>query len=545
MPSCPSARADGTAAVAMPKRVRSMTLGIRMLACAALASLAAAAHAGPVVGTDRGAVEGVDQGVTEAFLGVPYAAPPVGPMRWREPGPVVAWEGVRAAHHHAPACQQGLAQPWGPYTAEFVAGAPVSEDCLYLNVWRPEHGARRLPVLMFIHGGAYQGGSGSLPIYDGARLAARGAVVVTINYRVGVLGFLAHPALTAESPLHSSGNYGLLDQIAALRWVQSNIARFGGDPANVTIAGESAGAASVNNLIMMPLAQGLFRQAIAFSGASMAIETPELVEGERRGEALARQLGAASIDALRAVPAETLIDASRVVPVEGGGPPSLRFVPHHDAAVLPLDPADPTQPVASPVPYMTGFNSAEMIDQSVATPDQFTAAVRRRYGQFADRLLALYPHATNDEARQSNELLARDRYMTGLLLWSAARSRASGQRVYAYLYHHPYPVVRGGISWGTFHSSGLPYVFGTIGLGDRAWSPADGAVVRRWQDRVLAFMRRGDPSLPNRRWRPAGDGMTQVMGIGDVDGMHDGVSSAARLEALRAYAASGGSLGLM
>lgn len=515
-----------------------------LIALAAFGLTAGQALAGPVVATTNGALEGVEQERLETFMGIPYAAPPVGPARWREPGPMAPWSGVRQADRPGASCQQGLAQPWGPYSAEFVAGPPVSEDCLYLNLWRPT-GARRLPVLLFIHGGAFQGGAGHLPIYDGGRLAARGAVVITINYRVGVLGFLAHPALTAESPLHSSGNYGLLDQIAALRWVRANVARFGGDPANVTIAGESAGAASVNDLLMSPLASGLFHRAIAFSGASMAIETPNLAEAERRGVALGEQLAATSIDALRAMPAERLIEAARIVPGEGGGPPALRFVPNLDAVVLPHDPAVPTRPVASPVPYMTGFNSAEMIDLSVTTPEQFIAAVRRRYGDFAERLLALYPHETNDQVRQSNELLARDRYMTGLLLWSSARSRASRQRVYAYLYHHPYPPVRGGVSWGTFHSSGLPYVFGTIGIGDRTFGPADAAIVRRWQDRLLAFMRRGDPSLPGRRWPTAREGMTQVMGIGDIDRMRDAVSSPARFEALRDYNVSGGSLGLM
>ncbi len=190
-----------------------------LLACAALL-FANPALAEPVVQAASGALRGKVEGKAEAFLGVPYAAPPVGEARWREPKPVAAWTGERDATRYGATCYQGLAGAWGPYTQEFIAGAPISEDCLTLNVWKPAGTAKGLPVLVFIHGGAFQGGAGSLPIYSGSKLAARGAVVITINYRVGVLGFLAHPELSAESSHKSSGNFSLLDQVAALRWVQ-------------------------------------------------------------------------------------------------------------------------------------------------------------------------------------------------------------------------------------------------------------------------------------------------------------------------------------
>ena len=287
---------------------------MRLPALIAALLCAAPAAADPVAMTTSGALRGVVEGGAEAFLGVPYAAPPVGEGRWRDPQPVQPWRGERDATRYGPACEQGLAGAWGPYTSEFVAGPPVSEDCLTLNLWkpagRPKGKTGRLPVLVFIHGGAFQGGAGSLPIYNGGKLAPRGAVVVTINYRVGVLGFLAHPGLSGESPHGASGNFGLLDQIAALRWVQANAARFGGDPANVTVSGESAGAASVNNLIVSPLARGLFARAISFSGPSMAVAMPTLKDGEANGLALAARLGAASIADLRALPAQRLIDAS-------------------------------------------------------------------------------------------------------------------------------------------------------------------------------------------------------------------------------------------
>ena len=514
------------------------------LATLCIAAIAAPLAAGPRVRVAAGELEGLAAGRVEAFLGVPYAAPPVGDRRWRAPQPVAAWAGLRHAAERGPSCQQAIAGAWGPYSAEFIAAPPVSEDCLTLNLWRPARATGRpLPVLVFIHGGAYQGGSGTMPLYDGAALAARGAVVVTINYRLGVFGFLAHPDLTAEDR-HASGNYGLLDQIAALRWVKAHAARFGGDPQRITVAGESAGAASVNNLLVAPEARGLFQRAISLSGASMAIELPALERGEADGAAFAARLGARDLAALRALPADRLIAASAVTPGEGGRP-QLVFVPHRDGALVPHDPDRAGLPVASPVPLLTGFNAAEMIDLSVRSPAGFEQAVRTRYGVFADRLLALYPHATETEVIQSNATLARDRYMTGLLIWARTRTVKSGQPIHAYLYDHSYPPVRGGQGWGAFHSSELPYIFGTLGLGDRAFAPADHAISRQWQDRLLAFMRSGNPSVPGAVWPRMTVQGRLVMGLGDRPGLRPAVSSPERLAVLQAYAAAGGTLGLM
>lgn len=504
-----------------------------------------AASAAPVVRTEQGKVRGVVLQEAQAFLGLPYAASPVGPRRWREPAAPAAWSGVRLANHYAPACYQAEAKPFGPYTAEFLASGPFSEDCLYLNVWTPRRPARtgNWPVLVFIHGGAFLGGAASVPAYDGARLAARGAVIVTINYRANVFGFLAHPGLTAESPLGTSGNYGLLDQIAALQWVQRNIARFGGDPMNVTLSGESAGAASVNDLIVSPLAKGLFQKAISFSGASMAVDMPSRTDGEATGLALAARLGAPNMDALRAQPAAAVLAAMNP-PSDRPGPPVLRYVPHRDGVVVPGNPTDPTTPVASPVPFMTGFNAAEMIDPSVRTPADLERSLRARYGSFADLLLALYPHATDAEAQAANALIARDRYMSGLILW--ARGRAAVQPVYPYLYDHPYPPLPGGPNYGAFHSSQLPFVFGNLGLGGRRFGPVDAVVSRQIQDDILAFMRTGVPGRPGGAWRAATPQSSEVSPLGATSTSPvSAVSSAARFEAFRAYAASGGALGLM
>lgn len=504
-------------------------------------AVAPATSASPNVKTSDGQVRGVLQGGVEAFLGMPYAAPPVGENRWRAPQPVAGWSGVRDATRFGPVCQQGVPAPWGPYTAEFLASPPMSEDCLTLNLWKPKGAVQGLPVLVFIHGGGFGGGASSLPIYGGAKLAARGAVVITINYRVGVFGFMAHPALTAESPLGSSGNYGLLDQISALKWVRANAARFGGDPGNITLSGESAGAASVADLMVSPLAKGLFDKAIAFSGASMAVAVPPLARSEQAGRDLAAKLGKTTLAQLRSISADALVEATRYIPGATSGPPPLRFVPNVDGKVVPFDPVRASGPVVNPVPLMTGYNAAEMIDVSVRTPQQFQAAVKVRYGDFAERLLALYPHATNAQAAASNALLARDRYMAGLLLWSQERARSAQQPIYAYLYDHDYPVVRGGQSWGAFHSSHLPYVFGNLGLGDRTFGSADARIARQWQDRLLAFMRTG---VPGRDWPKVERQSVRVMGLGDRVGQRPAVSTPERFEALKALAAAGGTLGL-
>ncbi|RVU07947.1 carboxylesterase [Novosphingobium umbonatum] len=510
-------------------------------------SIAAPALAGPVVHTGLGRVEGVAKGKVEAFLGLPYAQAPEGELRWRAPVPVKAWQGIRDAGKSGPACYQADGGAgWGPYSAEFIAPTPFAEDCLTLNVWRPAGAGKGLPVLVFIHGGGFGGGGANVPIYDGAALAQRGVVVVTIQYRVGVFGFAAHPVLSAESPRHVSGNYGLLDQIEALKWVRAHVGSFGGDAANITLAGESAGAASVGDLLVSPLAKGLFAKAFALSGASMAVDTPPLVKAEQVGVELWARLGKQSAAEMRAMPADALVEATKAIPDASGKGPGLVYVPNVDGAVLPHDPTLVGKPVVNRVPLMSGFNGAEMIDPSVDTPERFEQALKGRYGSFADRLLALYPHATPEEVRASNLLVARDRYMSGLLLWAEARKAASGQPVYAYLYDHAYPAKPGGVGFGAFHSSQLPYIFGNLGLGGRSFSAQDQRISRQWQDLLLAYMRKGNPSGVNGVWQPVGraDDL-RAMQIGDRKGMGVVVSSPERFAAFKAYAKAGGNLGLM
>ncbi|MBV9747664.1 MAG: alpha/beta fold hydrolase, partial [Acetobacteraceae bacterium] len=249
-------------------------------------------------------------GRVRSFKGIPYAAPPVGALRWQPPQEVARWEGTREATRFGPVCPQPGSPPGSFYQREFFAASePQSEDCLYLNIWTAASGSDRLPVMVFLHGGAYFGWSGSMAAYDGTYLARKGVVVVTINYRLGPFGFLAHPDLDAESPQHLSGNYGLLDQQAALRWVKANSAAFGGDPERITLFGHSAGAGSVGYAMASPLAKGLFRRAIVMSGSlfGTAGPTPDLDFAEQGGQKLATELGAPSIAALRDMPTSRIM----------------------------------------------------------------------------------------------------------------------------------------------------------------------------------------------------------------------------------------------
>ncbi|HEX8483877.1 carboxylesterase/lipase family protein, partial [Sphingomonas sp.] len=285
-----------------------------LVALAALCATPALAAGDPTVAVEGGKLAGtVDErdASVRSFRGIPFAAPPVGDLRWREPQPIAPWSGVRPAKSFAARCMQL------PLYSDMMFRSPgVSEDCLYLNVWTPaalDRPARtKLPVLVYVYGGGFQAGDGSEKRYDGAALAKRGIVVVTMNYRLGVFGSMAHPELTAQSPHRASGNYGLLDQAAAIAWVKRNVAAFGGDPARITIAGESAGSMSVSALMASPLSRGNIAGAIGESGAVLQSRTPPtLAQSEAMGAAFAQRIGAPTLAALRALPAERLVEEQR------------------------------------------------------------------------------------------------------------------------------------------------------------------------------------------------------------------------------------------
>jgi para-nitrobenzyl esterase len=452
---------------------------------------------------------------------------------------------VRAAVRFGPSCYQDAPVPFGPYGPEFLISLPMSEDCLYLNVWTPIGRKGKLPVYVFIPGGAFLSGSGSVPIYNGTNLAAKGVVVVTMNYRLGVFGFLALPALTAESEVASSGNYGLEDVIAALRWVHANIARFGGDRSLVTIGGQSAGAMMVNDLLVSNSAMGLFARAIAESGSGMGTPLMTLGDAERWGMDFQKSAGASNVAQLRALGAAKLCQLALAYQLallkqlKAGKPiaaPVLLFAPNIDGRFLSVDPEGDARPKAN-VPLLTGFNSNEAARPPGTTPAAFAATVRRRYGAFADRFLALYPHATAREATASAALLTRDRYMASLVFFSQARTQASGEIVYDYLFDHAYPGSDPG-KFGAFHTAEVPYVFGALKQKGRAFSAADHEVSRQLQTYWINFMKTGDPNADDlAHWPRAGNAQGLVMGLGDHLGPRPAVSSPARLALFRDYAA--------
>lgn len=414
--------------------------------------------AAPVVSTSAGQLEGLSEDSLNVFKGIPYAAPPVGELRWKAPAPHVSWDGVRKATAFGPACFQPTARLSSIYEAKPV---PMSEDCLSLNIWAPKD-AHNAPVFFWIYGGALWGGSNRDSLYDGASMAKHGIIVVAINYRVGPLGWLALPALSAESPNGVSGNYGLLDQIAALRWVKSNIHAFGGDPANVTIAGESAGGLSVMYLMASPQARGLFAKAIAQS--AYMISMPELKQTshgmpstEANGTQLMKALNAPDLAALRAMdPLKLTNEAAAAfftpwVTVDG------HVVPKQ--LVTTFDKGEQAH-----VPLLAGFNSGELRSLRILVPPapaneaDYVKIIRSRYGNLADQFLRLYPASDMLES-----ILAATRdAMYGWTAEKMVRSQtAAGEPGYLYFFDHSYPAVEQAGLHG-FHASELPFVFGTL-----------------------------------------------------------------------------------
>lgn len=444
-----------------------------------------------------GDARGVRAGGLDVFRGLPYALPPVGERRWRPPVPMPRWDGVREALKPGPACTQPARRAGSIYASPL---AETAEDCLSLDIWAPT-GARDLPVFVWIHGGSFVWGAGSEPYYDGAALARRGAVVVTINYRLGVFGYLAHPELSAESPDGISGNYGLLDQIAALEWVRDNIAAVGGDPANVTIAGESAGALSVLYLMAAPAAHGLFARAIAQS--AYMISTPALKDvrhgqepAEAAGERLADKIGAAGIAGLRSMDAEALAEAA----LRAGFAPSGTV----DGVVLPGQLVEIFERgEQARVPLLAGFNSGEarslrfLVPPLPETAEAYEAEIRRRYGEFADEFLRLYPSGDIEESALAT---VRDALYGWTSLKLAATQKAAGRGAFLYYFDHTYPAASAAGLDG-FHACELPYLFGTRDRTPPLWPPvpataAEAALGDAIGDYWISFARTGAPRAP-------------------------------------------------
>lgn len=454
--------------------------------CLSLFLLGAAVAAKPVR-SDRGLVEGVptaDNAIT-VFRGIPYAASPVGDLRWRAPRPVVPWKGVLKADHFSRSCMQAAASSMGPWTEEYMDQNERSEDCLYLNVWTGGTTGKR-PVFLWIHGGAFDQGSTSVALYNGEALARKGIVVVTINYRLGVFGFLTHPELTQESGTHSSGNYGLLDAVAALQWVKANIAAFGGDPGRVTIAGQSAGASAVHALLASPLAKGLFHAAIAQSGSRIGNRQRPLMDAEKDGVRFQEAKRAVSMKELRAMPVYLLM-----APVEGA---AFRWGPVVDGALLPDTVAAIfEQGKQNDVVTMTGWcadESSADAKYGKSTPEEFERFARRLAGDLADEFLKMYPASTPGPSQIES---ARAQLMVATLLWARQRAAHSKTAVYTYLWDHPLPGPKRDI-YGAFHSSELPYLFNSLSGVKRPWAPEDSAMAEKTSSYWANFVKTGNPN---------------------------------------------------
>lgn len=492
--------------------------------------LVAVAAGGPLLAADppaatisEGRVAGAREDGLRVFRGIPYAAPPVGERRWRPPAPPAKWTGVRDARAFGADCVQPAFPAASVY---FEPPRPMSEDCLTLNIWAPERAGRAL-VIVWIHGGALQYGSSASPMYDGAGFARRGIVFVSINYRLGVLGWLAHPALSGESAEGVSGNYGLLDQIAALEWVRRNIGAFGGDPANVTVMGESAGALSATYLLASPRAKGLFAKAIVQSTNMRAV--PRLRDpafgmnsAEATGTALAQSLGAADLAALRRVDAKALVASGM----------RARFIaqPVIDGAVVPgqlVDIFDRGE--QAKVPVLAGFNSGEVRTQRALVPPApadaaaYQAQIAQRYGDLAPAFLRIYPASDREESLLAATRDAVYGWATERLVRQQARA---GQPAYLYLFDHCYSAARArGLC--AFHASELPFAFGIAGrpLGGMPNWPmpageADRALARQMIDYWTSFAARGTPSSEGApAWLAYGDAENfMAFGAGPVAG---------------------------
>ena len=440
------------------------------------------------VPTESGLVQGVAEKDLIVYKGIPFAAPPVGNLRWRAPQPVAKWEGVRAADKFGP----------DPYQGDGKGG--VSEDCLYLNVWTPAKSAgEKVPVLVWIYGGGFSFGSTSTPVHNGEHLARKGVVLVSINYRVGPLGFLAHPELTAESPDHTSGNYGLQDQIAALRWVKKNIAAFGGDPDRVTIFGESAGGIAVSMLCASPEAKGLFRGAISQSGGSFG-PTREttypgenmrtLAQAEASGVAFAQKAGVKSLAELRQLGPEKL----------PGGWGSGTAWPIVDGRVIPGDQHTLYEAGKyNDVDILVGYNSDEGLSFArEKTPAEYRANTEKRYGPFAEKLLAAYLAGADSVPKTARDLMRDAAFGWQTWSWANLQVATGRSKVFYYYFdqHQERPAGSPEADHGMPHGVDVPYVFQTLDRNDARLTSGDRAISETVSTYWTNFAKRGDPNGP-------------------------------------------------
>lgn len=439
------------------------------------------------VNIEQGLVQGSsDEGLT-VYKGIPFAAPPVGDLRWRTPQPAAKWEGLKQTVNFAPGPIQGGNPPSGK-----------SEDCLYLNIWTPAKSANdHIPVLVWIYGGGFGAGATSETNYSGENLARKGVVLVSIAYRVGQLGFLAHPELTSESSYHASGNYGLLDMIAGLKWVQKNIALFGGDPNKVTIFGESAGGIAVSMLCASPLAKGLFNGAVSQSGGSFGPPRPttfpgenqkRLADAERSGEAYLKSAGVASIAELRK------IDADKLPAGRGLG----MSWPIIDGYVIPDDQYKLySAGKFNDTPILVGYNSDEGASFSPPrTPEDYINGVKSRYGKFADDLIKAYPVGTDKVPKTARDLARDAAFGWHTWIWARLQSKTGKSKVFYYYFdqHPDYPEDSPRAGYGSPHGQDVAYVFQHLNTSNPQTTKTDLEISEAMATYWTNFAKYGDPN---------------------------------------------------
>ena len=466
------------------------------IALLAFALLGLNSRAADRVNTGSGALEGTKSadGTVKVFKGIPYAAPPVGDLRWKAPQPMPAWQGVRKATEFGARCMQG-----NIYGDMNFRDSGPSEDCLYLNVWTPAKFANaKLPVMVWIYGGGFAAGSTSEPRQDGEMLAKKGVVVVSMNYRLGVFGFFTNSELAKESGRDAAGNYGLLDQVAALQWVQKNIAAFGGDPHKVTIFGESAGSFSVSALMASPLARDLFELAIGESGAFLGtgLATKTLAEAEAEDAKFAESLGATSIEALRAKPAAELLAAAMKSGV-------IRFWPVVDGYFFPEDPhAIYASGQQAHVPLLAGWNRDEgnfhaFFEKDEPTVKNFIERAHVVFRDDADEFLKLYPAATEAEAIRSAQDISGDQFIGfGTWKWIEMQGTTGKATVYRYEFDDAPPQPAGEPTHGAYHSAEIEFVFEALPSKKLPWRPGDEKLSDLMSSYWTNFAKTGDPNGP-------------------------------------------------
>jgi para-nitrobenzyl esterase len=447
------------------------------------------AQAQEIVSTRSGKASGTtsSDGAVRSFKGIPFAAPPVGELRWKAPQPVASWDGVRPCTAFGPSPMQRKPAPFSMWSREFlIPDEPISEDCLYLNVWTGAKNTQaKLPVLVWIYGGGFSSGGSGVPIYDGEAMARKGILFVSTNYRVGIFGFFAHPELTKESGHNASGNYGLMDQVAALKWVNENIAAFGGDPANVTIAGQSAGSMSVSCLMATPLAKGLFERAIGESGANFDRNQSSLEQAEKAGLEAAKSLNASTLADLRSKPAEELMKA------RGTRGPII------DGYVLPDQVADIFSAVKqNQADLLTGWNEQEdLLFGPTRSAEQYKRQIKEQYGEKAAMFLSFYPASDDEEATRSQLNASRDMIFGAQnYTWANVQAKQAKASVYVYRFKRKVPGTGQYAKYGAFHTGEVPYAYDNLKFVDRPWEPIDRELATTMSDYWVNFIKRGDPN---------------------------------------------------